>query len=578
MVDKLFHYQPYKQLLKQNYPGTRKIVFVTLLFSAVTITGLLPVMLQRRIFDKAVPSGDIRYLFVLLAGVIVSNLIILVLSIVQDFFAGLISEGTLYNLRQWFTKSVLKMEQKKIDAKSSGEVNRIYDDCLAVNETLKSMYLDIIKNSVVITIYLPLMFILSWKLSLVRFLPFPVLYCISKKFAVVDRFLEKKVWNDNSAITTVFSEIINSFRIIKSYSAESRFFRRINAGFMRVKKNSIIRKTIQYVWGIISSQIQAINNSVIFFIAAFEIINGRFTIGSFIMFNAVSEISIGSLSAILNIQRLLLQTLNPLARYNEIVTDYSNVHEVKHCESIARVPGNIRLDGVRFSYNDRVILQNVYLEINQGERIAVVGRSGSGKSTLANILLSFYKPDSGTVKLNGVDYHDIPNRVLRKNIGIVPQDNTFFSGTIRENLLPGYLNVTDEEIYEALKQANALEFVYKLPGKLLTEYGSKGINLSGGQKQRLALARIFLLNPSVIILDEATSALDPENERNIQSVIEKIDRKFTVISITHKLSNVIKSDRIIVMENGCIVEDGNHDQLVDYRGNYYGLYKNMELR
>ncbi len=218
-------------------------------------------------------------------------------------------------------------------------------------------------------------------------------------------------------------------------------------------------------------------------------------------------------------------------------------------------------------------MQNLNLSVKQGEMVALVGRSGSGKTTLVNLIPRFYDVTSGSIKIDGIDTREYDMYTLRKNIGIVPQETFLFSGSVRDTIIYGKRDASDEEIEKALKMANAYSFVMELPQGLNTEVGERGVLLSGGQKQRLAIARAILENPPIMILDEATSALDTESERLVQDALDKLMTNRTTFVIAHRLSTILHADKIVVMENGEIMEVGTHDELLNKKGIYTKLYE-----
>ena len=239
-----------------------------------------------------------------------------------------------------------------------------------------------------------------------------------------------------------------------------------------------------------------------------------------------------------------------------------------------KIIGEVQIEKVSFAYNeDKEVLKNLNLSVEKGKMIALVGQSGSGKSTLVNLLPRFYDVTEGSIKIDGIDIRDYDLYTLRKNIGIVPQETFLFSGSVKDNIIYGKRDASNEEVVEALKMANAYNFVMDLPNKLDTEVGERGVLLSGGQKRRLAIARAILENPPIMILDEATSALDTESERLVQDALDKLMTNRTTFVIAHRLSTILHADTIVVMDNGAIKETGSHQELLAKKGIYTKLYE-----
>ena len=237
----------------------------------------------------------------------------------------------------------------------------------------------------------------------------------------------------------------------------------------------------------------------------------------------------------------------------------------------------VELNELNKSYHNGVFevaaLKNINLKINKGEFTVFAGPSGSGKTTLVNLIPRFYDATNGSIKIDGIDTRDYDVYTLRKNIGVVPQETFLFSGSVRDTIIYGKRNASDEEIEKALRMANAYNFVMELPQGLNTEVGERGVLLSGGQKQRLAIARAILENPPIMILDEATSALDTESERLVQDALDKLMTNRTTFVIAHRLSTILHADKIVVMENGEIMEVGTHNELLNKKGIYTKLYE-----
>ena len=245
---------------------------------------------------------------------------------------------------------------------------------------------------------------------------------------------------------------------------------------------------------------------------------------------------------------------------------------------IPEVKGEIVFDHISFSYEDyKTIINDLSLTVRPGEQLAVVGPSGSGKSTLLNLIPRFYNLKSGSITIDGNDINHIKLASLRGSIGIVQQDVVMFAGSIRDNIVYAKLDASDEEIYEAAQKANALEFIEKLENGFDTYIGERGVKLSGGQKQRIAIARIFLKNPKILILDEATSALDNESEQLVQSALFELSKGRTTLIIAHRLSTIKRADRIIVLTENGIEEEGTHEDLLEKEGIYRNLYM-MQFR
>ena len=260
-------------------------------------------------------------------------------------------------------------------------------------------------------------------------------------------------------------------------------------------------------------------------------------------------------------------------RVIDILETEPHVKESPTAKALINVQGDVEFDNVQFAYDeDNLALKGVNLTVKKGQTVAIVGPSGAGKSTIANLLPRFYDVTGGAIRIDGVDVRDVTFTSLRENIGLVPQDTMLFNASVRENILYGRLDATEQEIIDAAKAANVFEFIEKLPNGFDTIVGERGNSLSGGQRQRIAIARAILKNPSILILDEATSALDTESEKIVQEALERLMKNRTALVIAHRLSTIKHADHIVVLQQGCVVEEGTHDELLALNGLYSHLY------
>lgn len=311
----------------------------------------------------------------------------------------------------------------------------------------------------------------------------------------------------------------------------------------------------------------------------FLAINGSITVGTLAAFVGYLEQLFGPLRRLVSSFTTLTQSFASMDRVFQLLDEDYDIKNKKGALPIEIKQGHIELTNVKFKYdqNEANILKDINLEINQGETVAFVGMSGGGKSTLINLIPRFYDVTEGEIKIDGTNIKSYLTGSLRRQIGLVQQDNILFSDTIKENILLGKPDASDEEVINAAKMANAHDFIMELSQGYDTEVGERGVKLSGGQKQRVSIARIFLNNPPIIILDEATSALDLESESIIQDALSVLSANRTTLIVAHRLSTITHADKIVVVENGEIVESGSHSALLAKKGAYEHLYSIQNL-
>ena len=309
-------------------------------------------------------------------------------------------------------------------------------------------------------------------------------------------------------------------------------------------------------------------------IVVFGVLRGEKTIGDFVMLNMYLLPAFAQLGFLGTVYRQIRQSLTDMEDLFSILRESVEIEDLPEADDLCLTEGGISFDNVSFSYDvDRRILHNLQLEISGCSKVAVVGPSGSGKTTLSRLLLRFYELDEGRIQVDGIDIRDVTQRSLRERIGIVPQDTILFNGTICENIGYGRTGASREEVLEAAKAARLGELLEQLPKGLDTEVGERGLKLSGGERQRVAIARILLRNPPIVIFDEATASLDTATEQAIMESLSLLAEGRTTLMIAHRLATVVEADRIIVLDNGLIVEEGTHEQLVDRGGLYAGMWK-----
>jgi subfamily B ATP-binding cassette protein MsbA len=312
--------------------------------------------------------------------------------------------------------------------------------------------------------------------------------------------------------------------------------------------------------------------------AGYHVISGNLTLGTMVAFVGYMERVYSPLRRLINSSTVLVQSIASIDRVFEFANEKYDVTDKKDAKELKRVNGSISMKNVSFRYDEeKQVLQNVNLDVKEGETIAFVGMSGGGKSTLISLIPRFYDVTEGSIKVDGQDIRDVKARSLRNNIGMVLQDNILFSESVAMNIRMGNPEATDQEVVEAAKLANAHDFIQEMSDGYETLVGERGVKLSGGQKQRIAIARVFLKNPPILIFDEATSALDLESEHMIQEALEKLASTRTTFIVAHRLATITHADRIVLIENGEIVEEGTHDELMKQRGNYYDLYQVQHL-
>ncbi|WP_186430581.1 ABC transporter ATP-binding protein [Clostridium sp. BSD9I1] len=395
----------------------------------------------------------------------------------------------------------------------------------------------------------------------------------NKKMRAVFKSNKEKIANVNAQI----QDSLSGIRVVKSFSneeIENKKFEIGNDAFLQTKENSY---TIMGKFFSMNGFFQGILYLSVVIFGGIFISNGSFQAKDLMVYILYINIFLNPIDKLVNFTEQYQKGITGFERFLEVINTHPDIIDKKDAIELENPKGEIILENVSFSYDNRnSVLKDINISMEAGKTVAIVGPSGSGKTTFCSIIPRFYEVDEGSVKIDGIDIRDIKIKSLRSNIGIVQQDVYMFAGTIKENIAYGDTNATDEQIIEAAKMANAHEFIMGLEEGYDTYVGERGVKLSGGQKQRISIARVFLKNPQILILDEATSALDNESERLIQRSLELLSKNRTTIVIAHRLSTIRNADEIIVLTDEGVKERGNHDELMNKKGEYMNLY-NMQF-
>lgn len=512
-------------------------------------------------------------LSILVAGIITIFLLKNLCDYLAMFFITFLRNGILRDMRNAMYKKTVELPLAFFSEKRKGDtISRIAGDVSEVQNSMLSILELIVKEPLTIIFTIIAMFSISVKLTIFVFIFIPVSgYIIS----LIGKQLKKKstrAQQEQGVFLSTIEETLGGLKVVKGYNAEGYFntvFRDSTERFFKLS-NSIGNR--QNMASPMSEFLGIMVIAILLWYGGHMVLIEKTLKGAaFITYMGLAYNILTPAKSIskasYNVKRgnaAAERVLEILEQPNPITSKPNAVHKVDFNE-------NILLQNVQFKYEDELVLKDFSLNIQKGKTVALVGQSGSGKSTIANLLTRFYDVNAGSVAIDGTDIKDMDLHSLRSLMGLVTQDSILFNDTIKANIALGKLDATDDEIMEALKIANAYEFVKDLPNGIYTNIGDSGNKLSGGQKQRLSIARAVLKNPPIMILDEATSALDTESEKLVQIALENMMQNRTSIVIAHRLSTIQKADVIVVMQKGVIVEQGNHEELIALNGTYNKL-------
>lgn len=499
---------------------------------------------------------------------------------IRQYLAQWTSNKILYDIRKQLYNHLQALSVRFYANNQVGQViSRVINDVEQTKDFILTGLMNIWLDCITIIIALSIMFFLDVKLTFAAIFIFPFYILTVYFFFGRLRKLTRVRSQALAEVQGFLHERVQGMSVIKSFAIEDNEAK----NFDNHNKNFLQRAFQHTRWNAYSfaaiNTVTDLGPIIVIGVGSYLAITGSITVGTLAAFVGYLEQLFGPLRRLVSSFTTLTQSFASMDRVFQLMDEDYDIKNGIGAQPIKISKGQIDLKHVSFKYNEneKEVLHDINLTINKGETVAFVGMSGGGKSTLINLIPRFYDVTQGEILIDHHNVKDFLTGSLRNQIGLVQQDNILFSDTVKENILLGRPDTTDDEVVEAAKMANAHDFISNLPNGYDTEVGERGVKLSGGQKQRLSIARIFLNNPPVLILDEATSALDLESEAIIQEALDVLSKDRTTLIVAHRLSTITHADRIVVMENGRIVETGTHQQLINKRGAYEHLYSIQNL-
>lgn len=549
------------------------IIGLLVLFISSITTMVFPKVLGDLIDSvNADDATTVNTFTLLLVGIF---LVTAILSFLRVYLFGLVTYKALALLRMTTYKHLISSPMSYFSKRRVGELSsRITSDIALLQDTFTTTIAEFLRQFITIPVGMFFLLFISFRLTVFMIAVIPVVAIIGIFFGKYIKKLSKEAQDDIADANTVVDETLHGIASVKAYANE--FFE-----IIRYKKSidsSVSTSIKRALWrgvfiGLIMFAAGTAIVSIIWY-GLHMVQNEVITLGELLSFAIYSALLGFSFAGAADLFSQLQKAIGATENLMDILDETTENVTLEQTPEI-KIEGNLVFNNVCFSYPSRrdiQVLKGITFNVEQGKQIAIVGPSGSGKSTIAGLIFRFYDPESGNITIDGKELNDYELSQIRNQMAIVPQEVMLFGGTIKENIEYGKPNAKDEEIFEAAKKANALEFIESFPEKFETLVGDRGIQLSGGQKQRIAIARAILKDPSILVLDEATSALDSESERLVQEALERLMEGRTSIVIAHRLSTIKKADAIIVLDNGKIKEKGTHEELVKKEN---GIYKNL---
>lgn len=566
MLQRFFaYYRPYKSLF---------ILDFTCAILAALLELAFPLAVNRMV-DDLLPSGNWKWILYACLGLLGIYLISAALHYVVTYWGHKLGISIESDMRKKLFDRVQKLSFRFFDNNKTGHlVSRMTNDLMDIGEIAHHGPEDLFIAVMTLTGAFGIMLSINWQLAVLTFIIVPIMIYLSLFFSRKMSAAFKRMFADIADYNARVENNVSGIRVVQAFANEKHEMSRF------AENNNRFRLT-----KLITYRIMAWNSSISFILmkgvslfvlvcGTWFVIKNRMTYGEFIAFVMLSNVFLGPIKQINSVIETYPRGIAGFKRYLELLETEPDVDDAPDAVKINQVKGDIRYSGVTFGYeNKEKVLSGINLSILAGETVALVGPSGAGKTTLCSLLPRFYDVDEGSITIDDIDLRKMTLESLRSHIGIVQQDVFLFDGTIRENIAYGKLDASESEIWQAARRAQLEELILSQKDGLDEVIGERGVKLSGGQKQRLSIARMFLKNPPILILDEATSALDTETEAAIQLALSELSQGRTTLVIAHRLATIKNADRIIVVAEQGIAEQGRHEELIAAQGIYSRLHR-----
>ncbi len=542
-----------------------------ILTSAITL--ILP-MIVKDMINATLVTNDSDLLNSRTWDLVIVISLQLVFAVLTNFILGFVANRVTADFRIEFFQHVQRLSLSFFQNRRVGELlSRLGNDITVIQNALVTIPVAVLRQTIMLIGGLAIIFYLNWKLTGLILLILPPLMLFARIFGRRLRKLAEKVQDQLAGAAVVLEEVASSIQVVKSYTREPYEQKRFEEGIETALEAEIEKLKISSFFGPFILFLTFMVSASLVWYGGHQVMQGQTSYGELAAFFLYAIIIAGPIGTFVRLYTQVQESLGAVRRVYEILDTPPEILQPENPVRLERIEGRIEFKEVLFAYHDdQSVLHNVSFKIEPGQRAALVGPSGAGKSTIVALLHRFFDAGSGAICLDGQDIKTLDLQTYLGQVALVPQDTILFGGTVRENILYGKLEATEEEVIQAARSAHAHEFISQLEKGYDTSVGEKGVKLSGGERQRIAIARAVLKDPKILILDEATSSLDTQSESLIQDALEKLMKNRTTFIIAHRLSTVHHADQILVLDKGALKESGTHQSLMQTEGLYHKLY------
>lgn len=564
----------YLRLLSYCKPYKKRLAAALVCMVLSALFGILPPWLIKNVVDDVLIKKQMNMLNMVAAGIVFLYVLKAIFGYAHMYLMTWVGQKVVIDIRLELYDHTQRLSLSTLYSKRSGEfLSRITNDVSALQNILASVVVDFVVQGCTFVGIICFLFFINWRLSIAAFTIIPLAAFVIDKASSNLRRVGRVIQERLAMVAAIAQEAVSSIRIVRAFVTEeeefSRFESESNRHFKALMKGTQIRGALEGIVEIILISALAF----ILWLGGRDVINGRLTAGELLSFLTYIGLLAQPIRVLSRVISSVQQGVASIDRVFEIMDEDNEVPLAQ--KPIVHYPmvGRVTFEDVWFRYNDAAwVLRALDFEIEPGEKVAIVGPTGTGKSTLADLIMRFYDPQKGRILIDGFDLRCLDLKTHRRQIGVVPQDPVLMKGTLAYNISYGYAAATKDDLIRAAEIAGIYDYIRSLPSGFDTEVGERGITLSGGQRQRVAIARAVVRDPRILIMDEATSSLDALVEQQVQEAMRNAMNGRTSIVIAHRLSTIRDADRILVLLDGSIAEQGGHDELMARRSHYYRLF------
>ena len=565
----------FRKILKYARPYTKSLVFAFICLTLTSLVNLVLPLIVRNMINAVVILKDSQILDGLAWDLFFVIILQAVFAVTHNYVFGFVGHRMTTDFRIEFFSHIQSLSLRFFQERRLGEIlSRMNNDISVIQNALVSIPVALLRQSITLIGAMAIILYLNWKLTGLILLILPPLMIFARVFGKRLRLFSEKLQDQVAQAVVVLEEVASSIKIVKSFTRENyereRFKKEIETAFER----AVDKLKISSFFGPFILGLTFMVSAVLIWYGGYQVMSGVTTPGELAAFFLYALIVAGPIGTFVRLYTQIQEASGAIRRVYEILDTAPAIDNPENPIFLENITGRIQFENVSFGYRQEFeILHNISFDVRPGQTVALVGPSGAGKSTVIKLLHRFFDASQGSIRLDEHDIRSLDRKSFLNQIALVPQETLLFGGTVKENILYGKLDATDQELEDAAKKANAHDFIEDLENGYETIVGEKGAKLSGGERQRIAIARAILKNPKILVLDEATSSLDNCSEALIQEAVEKLMEGRTTFIVAHRLSTIHKADQIIVLEKGRVVETGQHEELMNNKNLYYNLYK-----